>query len=110
MSLNAKRVKLGLYWDPSLSQLTVEEKGEMTRKRGEKKTRGFASSVSWLRGRHMPWDLVSDAAMGEKNTHFRSQKQVRHSRAAATNTSTKTTTAVVGDGVVRGNRKKRSGK
>lgn len=44
----------------------------------------------------MPQDLVSDAAMGEKNTHFRSQKQVRHYRAAATNTSTKTTTVVPG--------------
>lgn len=52
----------------------------------------------------MPWDLVSDAAMGEKNAHFRSQKQVRRCRAAATNTSTKTTTAVRGVRVVAGQR------
>lgn len=74
----------------------VEEKRDMTREKEEKKTCGLASSVFWLQGRHMPWDLVSDAAMGEKNTHFRSQKQVRHYRAAATNTSTKTTTVVPG--------------
>lgn len=77
----------------------------MTRKRIEKKKKcGLASSVIWQRGRHMPRDLVSDAAMGEKNTYFRSQKQVRHYRAAATNTSTTTTTTAVSeDGVMPGN-------
>lgn len=55
----------------------------------------------------MPRDLVNDAAMGKKNTYFYSPKQVRHFRATATNTSTKTSTAVSKEGVVPGNGKKK---
>lgn len=102
MSLDAKLVKLGLYWDPCLHHKQWREKEiRVESEEGEKKL--------WFnreQGRLKSSDIVRDAELGEKNTHFRSQKQMRHYRAPATTTSTKTTTVVSGDGVIPGNREK----
>lgn len=106
MSLDAKPVKLGLYWDPCLHHKQWREREIRVKSEEGEKNCDLASSVFWQQGRLKSSDIVGGAVIGEKNTHFRSQKQMRHYRAAATTTSTKTTTVVSGDRVIAGNREK----